>query len=133
MDRRVFLKKVAKLVGTSAAGVSLTKLQIATVATGLSGTIGCARNPVESDPLNRDNNALMAPFCQNLHTCDGFVHNCSGIDFDCVDVEFVCDAQERFTCNAAEFVCSKDFACSSTEIFQCREFSIVHQGSLTIN
>lgn len=131
MDRREFLKKAALLIGTSAAGVSLTKLQIATVATGLSGAMGCARNPVGDDPLNKNGNPLLAP-CQNYHACDQQNYNCSGPEFVCVEEEFVCKANFKFMCNASKFECSTKFDCSSTEPFECDEFSITHQGLFTI-
>ena len=94
MDRRTFMRKVGELAGISAAGISLSKLQIATVATGLSSLLtGCSQDSVD-DPL-AENFSEQAP-AGTLATCE--------------QTDFVCAA-------AATYTCSDDFTCPS--LFEC--------------
>lgn len=121
MDRRSFMKKVGKLAGISVAGVSLSKLQIATVATGLSGLLGCSRDPVE-DPAA--SGSALAP--SNIQgECMGTTFTCPPTAaFDCDDGSYyVC--QSIFNCACAGFDCDSKHDCNTanicTGVFDCRD------------
>lgn len=118
MDRRTFLRKAAELTGISVTGISLSKLQIASVATGLSSLIGCSNNSV-NDPLTDDaRKAPPDPNCQNgaPYECDGSSnypcgqYTCS-VGFQCL-TNFDCIA--NFDCSVVIFTCPSDYECSGT-------------------
>jgi hypothetical protein len=133
MDRRTFLKKAAQLFGTSATGISLTKLQIASIATGLAGTMGCSRNPIGANNLtNEEGNFLMAP-CQITFNCNETSYSCEEANFTCVNEEFICKPDVTFICNPSIFTCSTRFKCLTVSFSCSQSFNITHQGSITVD
>ena len=106
MDRRTFLRKISELAGISATGITLSKLQIATISTGLSSLLGCSRE-LAVDPKNPDvseGNILLAPL-----SCRKSVFNCGSKNVYNCPSEYIC---ELFNCNSLKkFMCNNVFGC----------------------
>ena len=122
MDRRTFLRKAAELTGISLTGISLSKLQIASVATGLSSLIGCSNNSVK-DPLTNDDARKGPPWppnCQGSspYECDGSSsYECGSLPYTC-SVGFQCRTNftcpVNFDCSVIIFTCPGDYVCLGT-------------------
>ncbi|MBD3183656.1 hypothetical protein GF312_15300 [Candidatus Poribacteria bacterium] len=102
------MKKVGEFAKISVAGVTLSKLQTAAIATGLAGALGsCDRNG--GSVAGPEDSAKFSPPCTN-HICSN-QYSCSGDEFVCTNV-FTC--RDDYECQALIFSCSSNFECSGS-------------------
>jgi hypothetical protein len=107
MNRRIFLQKVSDLAKGSVAAITLSKIQIAAVATSLA-TVSCEKeNPLKNSTEGIEKNAGLE-FCdQKTILCGNYGFNCTTSNDNCNKVDFTCNPYSGYYFNClSNFICT---------------------------